>query len=194
LDAFSRDDGIPRIYDQVIDGTWHQLAFYNPDVKASGSVGVEIGKDTSLGGMGLDSGKSYYVYDFWNDAFVGKFSGHDRLEQSLRPGEVRMMAVHEVADHPQFISTNRHIMQGYVDVLKTEWDPTAQKLTGASKVVGGETYKLVIAMNGYKSLSCGVLDAKAEIQQSGNDADGIAVLSIDRPENGITEWSVTFQK
>ena len=123
LDAFSREDGIPRIYDLAIDKTWHQLAFYNPDVKTNGTIGVDLGKDSSFGGMGLSSKRSYYVYDFWNDAFLGKFAGKDRLEQTLRPGEVRMMSVHEVAKHPQFISSNRHVMQGYVDVLEYRLGP-----------------------------------------------------------------------
>ena len=75
-----------------------------------------------------------------------------------------MMSVHEVTKHPQFISSNRHVMQGYVDVLKTDWNPATRKLTGTSKVVGGETYKLVIATNGRKPASCFAQGAKAEIQ------------------------------
>ena len=194
LDAFIREDGIPRIYDLAIDNAWHQLAFYNPDVKAEAMIGVEPGADSSFGGMGLDTNKSYYVYDFWNDAFLGKISGNKRFEQKLRPGEVRMMSVHEVTTHPQFISTNRHIMQGYVDVLKTEWHPFRGKLTGTSKIVGGETYKLVIATNGRKPGSCSVKGAKAEIKVINNEADGTAVLRIDSAENAIVDWSLSLNK
>jgi hypothetical protein len=192
LDAFTREDGIPRIYDLAIDKTWHQLAFYNPDVKTNGTIGVDLGKDSSFGGMGLNSKRSYYVYDFWNDAFLGKYPGNGKLEQILRPGEVRMMSVHEVTKHPQFISSNRHVMQGYVDVLKTDWNPAKRMLTGTSKVVGGETYKLVIATNGRKPAGCSAQGAKAEIKVISNEADGIAVLSIDRTENGTVDWTISF--
>jgi hypothetical protein len=192
LDAFTREDGMPHIYDQVIDDRWHQLVFYNPDVAAAGTVGVDIGKDTSFGGMGLKADKSYYVYDFWNDAFLGKFAGRGRLEQVLRPGEVRMMSVHEVQKHPQFISSNRHVMQGYVDVLKTAWHPATRTLSGTSKVVGGETYKLVIATNGRKPVGCAVQGAKAEVKLNAPESDSIAVLSIDRADNGTVDWSVSF--
>ena len=194
LDAFTRQDGIPHIYDLAIDKTWHQLAFYNPDVKTNGTIGVDLGKDSSLGGMGLNSKRSYYVYDFWNDTFLGKFPGNGKLEQTLRPGEVRMMSVHEVAKHPQFISSNRHVMQGYVDVVKTDWDPATRTLTGTSKVVGGDTYKLVIAANGHKPASCSAQGATAEIKVINAEAGGIAVLSIDRAENGTVDWSVSFTK
>ena len=192
LDAFTREDGIPHIYDQVIDDTWHQLVFYNPDAAAAGTISVDIGKDTSFGGMGLKADKSYYVYDFWNDTFLGKFAGSGKLEQVLRPGEVRMMSVHEVADHPQFISSNRHVMQGYVDVLKTAWNPATRTLSGTSKVVGGETYKLVIATNGLQPSGCDAEGAKAEFKLNAPDTAGIAVLSIDKADNGSVNWSVSF--
>jgi hypothetical protein len=194
LDAFTREDGIPHIYDQVIDGTWHQLVFYNPDVAAAGTISVDIGKDSSFGGMGLKSDQSYYVYDFWNDAFLGKFAGSGKLEQVLRPGEVRMMSVHEVTDHPQFISSNRHVMQGYVDVLKTAWNPSTRTLSGTSKVVGGETYKLVIATNGLSPVGCSAEGAKAEIKMNPPETAGIGVLSIDKADNGSVDWSVSFQR
>ena len=192
LDAFTREDGIPHIYDQVIDDSWHQLVFYNPDVAAAGTVSVDIGKDSSFGGMGLKADKSYYVYDFWNDAFLGKFAGSGKLEQVLRPGEVRMMSVHEVTDHPQFISTNRHVMQGYMDVLKTAWNPATRTLSGTSKVVGGETYKLVIATNGLKPAGCSAQGAKAEVKLTAPETAGIAVLSLDQAANGTVDWAVSF--
>lgn len=194
LDAFTRGDGIPHIYDQVINDSWHQLVFYNPDVAAAETISVDLGQDTSFGGMGLAADRSYYVYDFWNDAFLGKFPGNGRIEQTLRPGEVRMMSVHEVAGHPQFISSNRHVMQGYVDVLKTQWSPDASKLTGTSKVVGGETYKLVVATNGRQPASCSAPGAKAEIQLTSNEAGGLAVLSLDAKENATLDWSVSFAR
>jgi hypothetical protein len=103
-----------------------------------------------------------------------------------------MMSVHEVADHPQFISSNRHVMQGYVDVLKTGWDPATRTLSGTSKVVGGETYQLVIAGNGLKPAGCSAQGAKAEVKMSAPETDGIAVLGIDSADNGSVDWSVSF--
>jgi hypothetical protein len=192
LDAFTPEDGIPRIYDYAIDKTWHQLTFYNPDVKAGATITVDISKDSSFDGMGLSPDKSYHVYDFWNDRYLGSFPGSGRLEQMLRPGEVRMMSVHEVTDHPQFISSNRHVMQGYVDVLKTDWDPASRRLSGTSKVVGGETYKLTIATNGQTPVSCVAQGAQAKVQVAGEGTVGLTILSIDKPDNGAVDWSVSF--
>ncbi len=190
LDAFTRNDGIPRVYDFEIDNTWHQLTFYNPDSESENLIEVELGTSSTFGGMGLNPSKSYYVYDFWNDAFVGKFAGNGKLQQTLRKGEARMMSVHEVEKNPQVISTNRHVMQGYTDVSNVKWDAAGKVLTGTSKAVGGETYKLVIATNGYKAVSCKVADAKVKLIK-GDDANFI-VLAIDKPKNGTIEWRIVF--
>ena len=56
-----------------------------------------------------------------NWGVVVSLAGKDEMKQDLRPGETRVMAVHEVQNNPQFISTNRHIMQGFLNgILKTQ--------------------------------------------------------------------------
>ena len=183
----------PCVYDFKIDSHWHQLAFYNWEEEAR-TIGVDLAGDTAFGALGLNAKKDYYVYDFWNDRLVGKFSGGGRLEQDLRPGEARMMSVREVLDRPQFISTNRHIMQGYLDMVGIpKWDAAQLSLTGTSKVVGGETYKVILATNGYRPVSSTAVSAESKVELlPGNDR--LARLSIDMPENATVKWTVTFGK
>lgn len=190
LDAFTRTDGIPRIYDFGIDQSWHQLTFYNPDSESENPIEVELGKSSTFGGMGLNPLMSYYVFDFWNDTFVGKFAGNGKLKQTLRKGEARMMSVHQVQKNPQVISSNRHVMQGYVDVSDIKWDGLAKVLKGTSKVVGGETYKLAIATNGYKAISCNAADANFKLIN--NAETNLIILAIEKPENGTIKWSISF--
>jgi hypothetical protein len=85
-------------------------------------------------------------------------------------------------------------MQGYVDVLKTAWNPSTRTLSGTSKVVGGDTYKLVIATNGLSPVGCSAEGAKAEIKMNPPETAGIGVLSIDKADNGSVDWSVSFQR
>ena len=73
------------------------------------------------------------------------------FRHSLAPGEARMISVHAVEKRPQWLSTNRHIMQGYVDLVKKPvWDPDRKTLSATSRVVGGEAYRVTIALNGYE--------------------------------------------
>ncbi len=189
VDAFINK--YPVIYDFPVNSQWHQVTFYNTSQRDETTIGVNLAGNTAFGAMGLDATESYYVYDFWNDRLASKLSGSERLEQQLRPSEARMMSVHQVLDHPQFISTNRHIMQGYVDMIKTRWIASKRQLVGTSKVIGDETYKVTIATNGCRPKSATASGAHCELRLLGNK-DGLIELSINRPENGVVEWVVTF--
>ena len=158
------------------------------------TIGVDLGNDNVDGGLALNPEKKYYFYDFWNDHLLGVFKGDGRLEQTLRPGEARMLSVHQVESNPQFISTNRHIMQGYVDMARYPvWDADKKVLSGISKVVSGETYKVVIALNGF-------LPDKAKAKAKAivgieivDEKNGLAILSLDSDENMDIAWSVSFK-
>ena len=105
-----------------------------------------------------------------------------------------MMSVHEVDRTPAVHFLQPACHAGLRRCAQDRLEPGHAKLTGTSKVVGGETYKLVIATNGLKPASCSAQGAKAEIKVINNEADGIAVLSIDRTENGTVDWSVSLPR
>ncbi len=191
VDAFTQK--FPRIYDFKVSPSWHQLTFFNTDNDNRMDIGVEMAGSTAEGTLGLDPGKDYYVYDFWNDAFVGKVAGSGKLSRQLRPGEVRMMSIHEAKDHPQFISTNRHIMQGYIDLVRIEWLPGRNILRGISRVTGGDSYVVTIATNGYTARSAQVDDPNTRAVLENGD-NGLSRLIIKRDENAIVEWTVRFCK
>lgn len=193
VDAFV-SDGYPRLYDFAVSPKWHQVTFYNTDSANPQQLSVSLSGDPASGALGLDPAKEYYVYDFWNDRSVGRLKGSERLTQLLRPGEARMMSIHQVEGHPQFLSTNRHIMQGYVDMVGSpEWNAPRLCLTGTSKVVGGETYKVVIALNRYRPTGCSGQAAKCRVERLQGSGD-IAVLSIDSPKNTTVGWEVSFAR
>lgn len=181
----------PRIYDFEVSPDWHQVTFYNPSASDAMDVAVSLAGDTAEGTLGLNARKRYYVSDFWNDAFIGELPGSGSLTQRLRPGEARMMSVHAVADHPQFISTNRHVMQGYVDLVRTEWLAGRNLLRGISRIARGDSYEVTIATNGYQARWATVNDpdTKAQLATIGN---GLAKLTLVRAESAIVEWTVGF--
>jgi len=189
VDAFTQK--FPRIYDFEVSPSWHQLTFFNTDHDNRTDIEVKLAGSTAEGTLGLDGDKDYHVYDFWNDAFVGKISGSGRLSQQLRPGEARMMSIHEVEDHPQFIATNRHIMQGYIDLIRIEWLPGRNILRGISRVTGGDSYVVTIATNGYTARAARVDDPNTRVALE-NAGNGLSRLTIKRDENAIVEWSVEF--
>jgi hypothetical protein len=198
VDAFTNGFTVPRIFDYEVNPDWHQLTLYNPNSdstkNAGGTMIVELGISLNEGGLGLDPDREYFLYDYWNENFIGRYYGSDNVVQELRTGETRMISIHAAEKHPQFISTNRHIMQGLVDMKGLpEWNETNKSLSGKSMVIGGEGYKVVIALNGFKPLKCSAPGAKAKIEVVDKDKD-LAVLTILCPENSELKWNVSFKK
>ncbi|MBK5262067.1 MAG: hypothetical protein JJE17_05760 [Peptostreptococcaceae bacterium] len=211
IDAFSGVE-YPQIYDFEVNPGWHLLTFYNtkahgakwpvrwPDwykqlesIPVESTVKVNLGDATDEGGLGLDISKSYYIWDFWNWQFIGKFSGKDELEQVLRPGEARVFAIHEMKSNPQFISTNRHIMQGYVDMVKYPiWNKTKKELSGTSNVIKNEDYKIIIALNNYQCEDCIAEGTPCQLKII-DKINGLAELTLKSLENKAVAWKIMFK-
>ena len=82
-------------------------------------------------------------------AFLGEESLKS-IKQAVAAGEARMLSVHAVESNPQWISTDRHVLQGYVDLVKKpQWNASKKTLSGTSSVIGGQPYRITLALNGY---------------------------------------------
>ena len=216
IDAF---EGVeyPQVYDYTIDDSWHILYFYNYKIKNEiwpnsdldfgwgryphfvpkemlpNTISVNFGTATDDGGLALNKKKHYYVFDFWNWNLIGKVAGNENLEQELRPGETRVMAVHEVKSYPQFLSTNRHLMQGFLDMKELPiWNASDKQLSGISKVIEDDPYQIIIASNGLKIKDCKAENANCEIEVF-DEKNQLFVLTIKTKTNSDIKWSITFE-
>jgi hypothetical protein len=189
VDAFVSET--PAVYDYEVNPQWHQVTFFNADKSSPVSVGIDLSGPQVNGALGLDPAREYHCFDFWNHRFIGKHKGDTRLEQQLRPGEARMISVRECLQRPQVLSTDRHVMQGYLDLRREEWDERRQVLTGVSRIVGGDPYTVTLALNGHSlgKLECADKQVRAHLSAP---KDGIAEFSLTGPENAAIEWSVSF--
>ena len=189
VDAFVADT--PAVYDFAVNPRWHQVTFFNADTKSPKRVGIDLSGPQVNGALGLKPYREYYAFDFWNHQFIPKLKGSARLEQELRPGEARMISVRECLSHPQVLSTDRHVMQGYLDLLKEEWNEKRQTLSGVSKIVGGDPYTVTLALNGYSLKEIKCQDKQVKVQLSA-PKDGLVVFSLTAPENATVEWAASF--
>ncbi len=148
LDAFTSK--YPQVYDFRISPQWHQLVLYNTERDQQTTVSVDLAGNTAEGALGLDPKKSYHIYDFWNDHYLGTLPGGGSLEQSLRPGEARMLSVREVLARPQVVSTDRHLMQGLLELDQITWNAGTQTLSGTARLPAGDPVTITIATNGFQ--------------------------------------------
>jgi hypothetical protein len=105
-------------------GEWTLAGFFNPDIAAP------VVRTYPLDRLWLSPDKPYLVYDFWKENFMGEISG--KIHVVVPPGAVSLLAFHEKTGVPQFISTNRHVLQGAIEVEQSAWDPETKTLTGIS--------------------------------------------------------------
>jgi len=191
IDMLQRD--VPMVYDFDVNDDWHQLCLYNGEsTNEAAVVKVPLSGARADGALGLDPDADYYLYDFWNDVFPGKLNGAATLQQKLRGGEARMLSIHKVQDVPQFISTSRHVMQGYIDLVqKPVWNESFQALEGISAIVANDPYELVFACNGRAPVSVKASEGEAALGWK-DEKNGIAVLTLKSVENTKVQWSINF--
>lgn len=73
-----------------------------------------------------DNDKKFYIFDFWNEKFLGEFKSTDDFEMSeIEPHSCRylnIIPINEKLKHlPILISSNLHITQGCYEIKKFEY-------------------------------------------------------------------------
>ena len=152
-------------------GEWDVVALFNwSDEEAE--VGFTFGE------LGLDSSKFYAIYEFWTDEFQDIYE--NEFSMSVPAHGVRLLAVHEEQARPQFLSSDRHLTQGAVDLEDLSWDAKRKELCGKVKLVGGHPTQLAFLLS----------DNYALQKVSAKDAD--MALKVDR--DGVLRVTLTSAK
>ena len=104
-----------------------------------------------------------------------------------------MLSVRKAQREPQVLSTNRHVLQGWVDLPNVKWNAAGNALTGEAKVIGGEAFQVVLACNGRKPLLATAIGSEASLKAH-PAGPGLATVVLERATNGpdIT-WKVEFE-
>jgi hypothetical protein len=149
-------------------GQWDVVALFNwTDQDSEVAVCLEE--------LGLQSGQTYLLYEFWESRFHGRTSTAISLPVPARG--VRVLAVHPDLGRPQFLSTDRHITQGATSLEGLQWDEAAQTLSVEVKLVGDHATRLRFAVPApYRLKECSAeAGARATVMPG---ADGILDLEL----------------
>jgi hypothetical protein len=161
---------------------WNVLSRMNWTKDAMPPTSVSFAK------LGLDSKKEYLVFEFWNKEFVGVCKD-SFTAKTLQPKEINTFAIREKTNHPQIISTNRHLTQGGYDLLSATWKQNI--LTGKSKVVKNDTYTLYVYLpEGYSIQFASMENIKMDITVH----DHVAIISYTPVVTGDVHWKIAFAK
>lgn len=137
--------------------------------------------------LGLDPAATYLVYEFWTRRFLGAFRGS--FEAPAQPGPAaRVYAIRQQLDRPQILSTSRHITQGGVDLLEVNWDPNTLTLSGQSRVVAGDPYRIELHLPpSYRLISW-----QGDSGQTMTARPNQASAELRPTRTGVVEWRFRF--
>ncbi len=162
-------------------GTWRVVALFN-------FTDAPRTFDVALDGLGLDPSKSYTAFEFWSGAWDGVVAGGIGCEIPMRT--VRLFALWEAEEHPQFVGDDRHITQGAVELNDLKWDASAKRYTLDVKSIGGFPFTYFVRVpDGFKFKSVSAPSgAKAEVKTR---ADGLLAVTVSSPDT--RDVAVTLQ-
>jgi hypothetical protein len=180
----------PSVYVYQIDPDWSQLIICNNFDQPQTVTAPISGNQADTGSLGHAAEASYYLYDFWNDTLIGEFRGDQTIKQELKPQQALTYSLHRKLDHPQFLSTNRHIMQGYQDLTDVTWNAENSTYSGTAKVIAGEPFIITLAPNGFTTKAATASQGTAELAKQ-NDLTRLTLTSDTSAE---VKWTITWSK
>jgi hypothetical protein len=140
--------------------------------------------------LGFSPSTLMHVFDFWNGEYLGAWEGAFNVETP--PTACRVLTLFPDDGRIQLVSTNRHITQGWVDLVRIEYKEAENSWLGASKVIKDDPYQLRFVFPrgknfAVKNASAGKLPVKVLNHQ------GWAVVEFTSPVSGEIPWQVGFE-
>ncbi len=139
--------------------------------------------------LGYSDSTRMHIFDFWNKEYMGAWKGG--IAVTLPPTSCRVLTLMKDHGHIRLISTNRHITQGYVDLVSLKLDSEKNTFNGKSKVVADAPYKLYFAFPPGKNYV--VKRATAEgLKVSTENHQGWSEVKFTSPRTTEVNWVVSF--
>jgi hypothetical protein len=137
IDLFDND--IPTIYSLHVKKSfaeWTVVGIFNPARTEMKEAKLFMTR------LGLDAGKIYLGFDFWKEEFVGEISAEMKVR--VNPESVMLLALHEKTGRPQFISSDRHVIQGAIETEAAHWNEERKTFSGNSIGPKGSSHNVYV--------------------------------------------------
>lgn len=164
-------------------GTWNVVGVMNPSDTIL-ELNLNLESDFHID---TRDGQTYAIYDFWQNKFLGIHG--DTMPLAVAPMDTTVLRITPLTGHPQVISASRHITQGGYDLNDLQWDATDNAMSGCSKVVENDVYRLVIYVPEAFTLSTTDCSAKT----NANVRDRILTIDIHPKNSNELEWKLNFK-
>lgn len=116
-------------------GSWDVVSLFNWDETPRELV-------LAFATLGLEPDQDYLLYEFWSQRFLG--AKREEFSVHVEPHANVLLAVHPQLNRPQFLSTDRHVSQGGVELTSQEWHETSKELVCSFELVENDPLTAVI--------------------------------------------------
>ncbi|MDR2849220.1 MAG: alpha-galactosidase [Verrucomicrobiota bacterium] len=184
LDLFPVFDWLPvwALHVRRPFAEWQVVALFNWAEDAA-----EVG--FSFQELGLDEAAEYALHEFWTDTDQGVRKG--RFDMQVPGHGVRLLAVHRAQAVPQFISSDRHLTQGAVELTRLGWNAQNAALEGAVKVVGG--YPLTLRFRVPRGFAFGGAQADGDASCAAvSESAGRVAITLTGPRSQEVPFTLRF--
>ena len=141
-DLFARTgpDNYPRVLVLPVDTGWDRYVVVGVFNFEDRMGSIEL--DARM--LGLRARRWHVVWDFWDEAYVGRF--RDAITCEVPAGSCRLWRVSAARRHPWLVGSDMHVLGGQVEVGALAWDPQTRTLTGSASRPTGEQGSLYFAL------------------------------------------------
>jgi hypothetical protein len=135
-----------------------------------------------------------HVFDFWNKEYLGAWEAGIALDVS--PTSCRVLTVLPSNGRIRLISTNRHVTQGWVDLVEMKYDDDAKTSSGRSRVIKNDPYELYFVFprdNNFKVKSAAAQSGNGLLPVTVANHQGWATVRIASAQTAEVTWEVRFE-
>ncbi|MDO5310113.1 MAG: alpha-galactosidase [Planctomycetia bacterium] len=162
-------------------GAWDVVALFNWTEE-------EATLAANFAELGLKPG-AYVGYEFWTQTPLGVEK--ERFQINVPPHAVRLLAISPAIDRPQFLSSDRHLTQGAVDLQDCSWNDNDLTLNVKIALVANHT--TVAKFNLPANFQLEGVQADAVDVSSELDGATLAV-ALRAQESGVYQCALKFEK
>jgi NPCBM/NEW2 domain/Melibiase/Alpha galactosidase C-terminal beta sandwich domain len=144
--------------------------------------------------LALPAGKRIHVFDYWNHEYLGLWEQGMSIE--LAPASCRLLTLLSEENHPQLISTSRHLTQGWVDLVSQKYDAKTNAYQGRSKVIKNDPYEVRFVFPSKKNFTIKRAVAngpKGSLPVTISNHQGWATIQFTSLTSSEVSWKVEFE-
>lgn len=161
---------------------WDVVALFNWSDKEE-----EIG--CSLEEIGAEPG-DYLAYEFWTNTLLAPVT--DELKTTVPGRAVRLVALHKNRGVPQFLSSDRHVTQGAVDLKDVEWNDETATLKATLTLVGG--FPTIARFSAPAGFEFKAASSPANVETTSEEGGKVVAVKLGAETSGDYSVELVFEK